>query len=798
MKNHFGMLIALFCLIVIIPCFMSVTSAASSSSRNNSWPMFLHDASHSGTASAEGSTNYAILLWNTTVMNSVVSSPAVADGHLFVGCEDGAVYCLNADSGEILWFFFQNKTEMMSSPAVSGGCVYVGCNNGDVYGLNTSNGSELWNFTTDGWVGSSPAVANGVVFIGSRDGNLYALNATDGIKLWSLQTGNEVESSPAVSDGVVYFASDNFYVYALNASTGKELWQTHTGSTVSSPSICNGCLYIGSYDGYVYCLNASTGGNIWRHLTQDTVISSPAVAYGCVYVGSEDNNVYCFNASTGGKIWQSSTGFWVTSSPAVAGGNVYVGSEDDNLYCLNATTGVKEWIYQTGNYVESSPAIVNGTIYFGSDDCHIYALALTNSSVETLPTSIANSLKWTTVALDVAAFFVGAVIVFAVVLFVRSTRRANRNAQAVDVSGENSSWLSKHVDAVCVVAILAFSATLFINLGSGHLVAADEQTYSQWAFHMIKTGDYLTPWAFGALFWVGKPPLVVWLMAISYQIFGVTNFAARFWSPIFGALSLILVYFLGKKLYNPYVGFLSAVVLGTLTTFYQYSRLAMTDVPLVFFILGAVYFFVLSEKSESTSRNAAFGGLFFGLALMTKQIEALIILLILVLYLIATNKSLKFLFTRSFTLFWGIGLLVFSPWLIYMAARFGSQFWQWYFVYDIFSRSVGVVENHAGSYLYYVNFLIRNENVVYLILLPFAAGLCLFNAVAKRLKADTLIFLWMAIVLLVFTLAQSKLDWYILPAFPAFALAISVLIFQLSKKSYQLLKKTPLFRRQSQ
>jgi len=255
------------------------------------------------------------------------------------------------------------------------------------------------------------------------------------------------------------------------------------------------------------------------------------------------------------------------------------------------------------------------------------------------------------------------------------------------------------------------------------------------------------------------------------------------------------VYFLGKKLYNPYVGFLSAAVLGTLSTFYVYSRLAMTDVPLVFFILGAIYFFVLSEKKENTNRNAALGGVFFGLALMTKQIEALLILLILVIYLVATNRSLRFLFTKSFTLFWGIGLLIFSPWLIYMAARFGSQFWIWYFGYDIVLRSVGVVENHAGGYMYYFNFLAHNENVVYLVLLPFAAGLCLFNAVVKRLKEDTLIFLWMAVVMLIFTLAQSKLDWYILPAFPAFALAISSLIYFASKKTYQILKKRVFFPR---
>jgi 4-amino-4-deoxy-L-arabinose transferase-like glycosyltransferase len=285
----------------------------------------------------------------------------------------------------------------------------------------------------------------------------------------------------------------------------------------------------------------------------------------------------------------------------------------------------------------------------------------------------------------------------------------------------------------------------------------------------------------------------MWLMSLSYQIFGVNNFSARFWSPIFGALSLILLYFLGKKLYNPYVGFMSALVLGTLTTFYVYARLAMTDIPLVFFGLGTIYFFVLSEKTEKTTRYAVLSGLFFGLALMTKQIEALIVLLILVLYLVATKKNLKFLVTKNFTLFWAIGLLVFSPWLIYMATRFGSQFWQWYFIYDVVNRSVGVVENHAGSYLYYFNFLAHNESPVYLILLPIASAVCLFNAVFKRVKADTLIFLWMAIVLLVFTIAQSKLDWYILPAFPAFALAISSFLYQLGKKTYEIVIR--LFKR---
>ncbi len=781
MRKHKWILIILISVILIQSYCISVGSSTSSFSTDN-WAMFRYDASHSGATTANSPMNSAKLLWNFTAMQGVSSSPAVVNGYLFTGANDGAVYCLNSSNGELVWYYpTQSKVE--SSPAIYDGCVYVGSDDGNVYALNATNGVKLWNFTTDGQVNSSPAGVDGVVYIGAFDGNVYALNATNGAKLWNYPTGNWVESSPAVYGGVVYVASDNYFVYAINASTGKAIWQRHTGSSHSSPCVCDGYVYIGSCDGYVCALNASTGDKLWIYQTADEIDSSPAAAYGCVFVGSQDNNVYCLNASDGHKIWQSPTGFWVTSSPAVAGGSVYVGSEDNNIYSLNASTGAKEWSYQTGNYVESSPAIVNGTLYVGSDDSHIYAFATFNSSVETVPFRSASSLAWTTIAFDSITSAVAAMIILALVLFVSSNRRTKRNVEAANRSSRNLSWFSANVDALCVLAILAFSVIFFINIGNGVLRVADEQTYSQWAFHMTKTGDYLTPWAFGiSNFWIAKPPLNMWLMSIAYQVFGVSNFASRFWSAVFGALSLVLVFYLGKKLYNSYVGFMSALVLGTFTTFYLFARLAMTDVPLVFFILGSIYFFVLSEKAEGDKRYAALSGLFFGLALMTKQIDALLIPLVVFAYLVATKRNLRFLITKQFTLFWGTGVILFSPWLIFMAVRFGSEFWQGYFLYSDVTRTVSPLEGHAASYLYYFSYIAGNENPLWVILLPFAAALCLFNSVIKHLKEDTLIFIWMAAVLLVFTFAQTKLYWYILPAFPAFAIVISSFLYQLSMK----------------
>jgi putative pyrroloquinoline-quinone binding quinoprotein len=89
---------------------------------------------------------------------------------------------------------------VFSSPAVANGIVYIGSENGNVYAFRAATGAAaLWTFSTGGAVFSSPAVANGVVYIGAGDGNLYALDAGTGSMLWRAATGNEVNSSPAVS-----------------------------------------------------------------------------------------------------------------------------------------------------------------------------------------------------------------------------------------------------------------------------------------------------------------------------------------------------------------------------------------------------------------------------------------------------------------------------------------------------------------------------------------------------------------------------------------------------------------------
>ena len=264
---------------------------------------------------------------------------------------------------------FTTGGDRVTSPAVANGVVYVGSNDNNVYALNAATGAKLWSFTTGNFVYSSPAVADGVVYVGSVDNNVYALNAATGAKLWSFTTGSYVYSSPAVADGVVYVGSNDNNVYALNATTGAKLWSFTTVLPIaSSPAVADGVVYVGS-DGTVYALNATNSIELWSFSTPTPNASSPAVADGVVYFGS--NYLYALNAATGAQLWVSTVG----SSPAVANGVVYVGSGDDNVYALNATTGAELWSFATGNSVFSYPAVANGVVYVGSTDYNVYAFS---------------------------------------------------------------------------------------------------------------------------------------------------------------------------------------------------------------------------------------------------------------------------------------------------------------------------------------------------------------------------------------------------------------------------------------
>ena len=338
------------------------------------WPMFHHDLCHTGfSTSSAPQTNH--VKWSYTTAGKVHSSPTIVNGKLYVGSNDGKIYCLDADTGDFIWNYTTGNA-VWSTPAIADEKLYVGSWGGKIYCLDADTGDFIWNYTTGDYVVSSPAIYNGKLYVGSGDCKIYCLDADTGKLIWNYTT-SPVLSSPAIADGKVYVGADA-KIYCLDAETGELIWNTCDLGCVmdSSPAVADGKVYVGA-GGYIHCLDAETGESIWSYLTGGWVWSSPAIANGKIYVGSiyvdsEDGEIYCLDADTGELIWSYTTGGGVYSSPAIADGKLYVGSYDQKIYCLDADTGELIWSYTTGDRVESSPAIADGKLYVGSNDGKIY------------------------------------------------------------------------------------------------------------------------------------------------------------------------------------------------------------------------------------------------------------------------------------------------------------------------------------------------------------------------------------------------------------------------------------------
>lgn len=227
--------------------------------------------------------------WELPTGGRIRSTSALAGGVVVVGSADGSIYAADASTGTLRWRFdtagreldsadfgFDRRT-VQSSPAIADGRVFVGSRSGSLYALDLETGGVLWESSHgSSWVNGGPAVADGRVFAGSSDGRfVQAVDAESGRELWRRDTTGVVWSSPAVVGGTsvgeaVVFSEASGLVRAFDPASGETLWYTFLpAGTWASPVVDDGVLFIGSDDGF-YALRSAEGRAFHRAVFWDS------------------------------------------------------------------------------------------------------------------------------------------------------------------------------------------------------------------------------------------------------------------------------------------------------------------------------------------------------------------------------------------------------------------------------------------------------------------------------------------------------------------------------------------------
>jgi 4-amino-4-deoxy-L-arabinose transferase-like glycosyltransferase len=316
------------------------------------------------------------------------------------------------------------------------------------------------------------------------------------------------------------------------------------------------------------------------------------------------------------------------------------------------------------------------------------------------------------------------------------------------------------------VAIIA-AVVILPGLGVQSLANWDEAIYGVVTRELLS--DPGLSLRYGGRLWFEKPPFAFWLMAASSAVFGLTEFALRLPSALFGIVGVVLQYLAGRRLGGRSAGLLAAILLLGVPQFVAYSRLAMTDVPLSTLGMLSVVLLLYADRRPSLMMSA---GAAFGLAILTKSVAAF--LFIPGLLAIATAQhGIRFLHSKEMWLAIIAAVAVALPWHACLAVIYGRPFLDQYLGFHVVARFLSSLEGHEGSSLYYLETYFHNAGL----LAPVhAAGIALAVGLAI-VKHDRLLGAASLLPLAAFAMVSpqgTKIGGYLMPVSPAAALAAAL------------------------
>ncbi|HEU5292815.1 MAG TPA: PQQ-binding-like beta-propeller repeat protein [Cyclobacteriaceae bacterium] len=283
---------------------------------------------------------------------------------------------------------FSSDANVISTPAVSNGLVIFGNQNGTVQALSLKDGSKKWTIETGGPIFSSPAATEKHVVFGSTDGYVYCIDPLSGTIWWKFKTDAAVLGSPVINKDVVYIGGSDGYFRSFDLNTGKERWNFKgiNGPVVSTPLLDKNKIIFGAWDTNLYALDKKTGQLIWKWTNGSPVRNySPASCIpvankGVVYIAAPDRYLSAIEASTGKTLWRTKEGGLRESIGISNDGKLIYGkSMQDTLvaYATGKELHKPVWKMFCGYGYEHVPSMLiekDHQVFFGTRSGVVYAI----------------------------------------------------------------------------------------------------------------------------------------------------------------------------------------------------------------------------------------------------------------------------------------------------------------------------------------------------------------------------------------------------------------------------------------
>jgi 4-amino-4-deoxy-L-arabinose transferase-like glycosyltransferase len=314
------------------------------------------------------------------------------------------------------------------------------------------------------------------------------------------------------------------------------------------------------------------------------------------------------------------------------------------------------------------------------------------------------------------------------------------------------------------LATLLAGIVLLALLGHKPLTNWDEGIYAEISREMLSLGVLVPHWNYQP--WFEKPPLMFWITAAFFKLFGVHEFWARAGSALSGVaiVSLLHGWLASRK--DALAAWLSTFILLSTFGFLHVCRVGEMDVMLSLGCCIALCGLTVIQDRSPSGWYLFWAGI--TIALMTKGAASIVLIITALLFAALKRWNITYL-DRSFWLGLMLFLLAVLPWHLYMFHLFGVSFFTEYLGFHVLARATHQVEDHITHWWYYFWVLLVSA-APFVLLYPFAIA---DSFRRKQLCA------WSIFVLVVvgfFTVVQTRLPHYIAPAYPPLAMLTSVFL----------------------